>query len=428
MPGPFLLPGTRILQKEKLMNCEQVEKRLSAYLDNVLTRDERREIAIHLQNCPHCMMLLAELRQNDILLAQLPRISPDPVLGRRLFSSPEMLALTGTLPYHLCMADEWTRPLAPRSSERRASHPHLVALPGGRSSLSRLPAVPPTPPTIQLRPDPPQERPGKQHLRLIKGALPPLFLLLSLLLLLVGGVAGLIGLRTHSEKAHTGRKTAVLSLKHPGEMLPLTAGTRFVFLRDGTLWDALLNGNPPVPERLTPPQVTVGNGWIISPARPEMSASDMLAYIDMHSATLHVVHCNGEEDITVPQALMKAGSTPGSVWDTASGSIILSGLAWSPDGSTLAFVGDPTNSGITSLYLYPLATHHVQTVSPGIQGSVSHPSWSPDGTHLVFEVAHDQVVSLVGYNVQDQDILNISNLAATDQVGINSPIQWSTIR
>ncbi len=75
------------------MNCEQVEERLSAYLDNVLTSDERREITIHLQACSRCMMLLAELRQNDILLAQLPRVSPSSALHERIFSTPEMLEL-----------------------------------------------------------------------------------------------------------------------------------------------------------------------------------------------------------------------------------------------------------------------------------------------------------------------------------------------
>lgn len=78
------------------MNCEHVEERLSPYLDNMLAPDERREIAMHLQSCPHCMMSLAEFRQNDILLAQLPRVSPHPALRERLLSSPEMLELPET--------------------------------------------------------------------------------------------------------------------------------------------------------------------------------------------------------------------------------------------------------------------------------------------------------------------------------------------
>ncbi len=67
------------------MNCKHVEERLSTYLDNMLTPDERREIAVHLQACPQCTMSLAELRQNDMLLAQLARVSPRPALRERLF-------------------------------------------------------------------------------------------------------------------------------------------------------------------------------------------------------------------------------------------------------------------------------------------------------------------------------------------------------
>jgi anti-sigma factor RsiW len=68
------------------MTCERVEDGLSAYLDNVLASDERREITLHLQTCPRCRKSLDELRQNDILLAQLPRISPSPSLRERIFS------------------------------------------------------------------------------------------------------------------------------------------------------------------------------------------------------------------------------------------------------------------------------------------------------------------------------------------------------
>jgi anti-sigma factor RsiW len=75
------------------MNCEQAEERLSPYLDGMLTQDERREIAIHLQSCSRCMALLAEFRQNDILLARLPRVSPAASLHERIFSTPEMIEL-----------------------------------------------------------------------------------------------------------------------------------------------------------------------------------------------------------------------------------------------------------------------------------------------------------------------------------------------
>jgi anti-sigma factor RsiW len=67
------------------MNCEHVEEGLSAYLDNMLAPEESREFTIHLQICTRCMLSLAELRQNDILIARLPRFNPPSALHTRLF-------------------------------------------------------------------------------------------------------------------------------------------------------------------------------------------------------------------------------------------------------------------------------------------------------------------------------------------------------
>jgi len=51
------------------MNCEQVEELLSAYLDNMLAPEERRQVAAHLQTCRSCTQALADFRRNDALLA-----------------------------------------------------------------------------------------------------------------------------------------------------------------------------------------------------------------------------------------------------------------------------------------------------------------------------------------------------------------------
>jgi predicted anti-sigma-YlaC factor YlaD len=114
------------------MNCEQVEERLSAYLDEMLTLEERQEIVIHLQACSLCMVSLAELRQNDMLLAQLPRVSPRPVLHERLFSSLVLLELAGNSQSHLLLSDKWACSLAFLRKARRVNHPYLVALPSER--------------------------------------------------------------------------------------------------------------------------------------------------------------------------------------------------------------------------------------------------------------------------------------------------------
>ena len=78
------------------MNCERVEELLSAYLDNALASEEWQEVIAHLQTCTNCSAMLIEFSRNDALISHLPRVSPDPALRNRIFSSPEFLELTGT--------------------------------------------------------------------------------------------------------------------------------------------------------------------------------------------------------------------------------------------------------------------------------------------------------------------------------------------
>ncbi|TMC87222.1 MAG: zf-HC2 domain-containing protein, partial [Chloroflexi bacterium] len=85
------------------MNCEQVEELLSVYLDDSFAVGETAEtalelqhdIAAHLQDCVRCSTTLADFRRFDILLAQMPRISPSPALREKIFTSPEYFELTG---------------------------------------------------------------------------------------------------------------------------------------------------------------------------------------------------------------------------------------------------------------------------------------------------------------------------------------------
>ena len=91
------------------MNCEQVEELLSAYLDGTLALGEtaetasqmRLEIEMHLTECIQCSTALADFRRFDALLSHMPRVSPNPSLRDRIFSSPEYLELTGTFDIEL---------------------------------------------------------------------------------------------------------------------------------------------------------------------------------------------------------------------------------------------------------------------------------------------------------------------------------------
>lgn len=78
------------------MSCEHVKKLLSAYLDNMLATEEQVMVAEHIQTCASCYAIQEDFRRFDALLSQIPRVSPSPLLRRRIFSSPEYLELTGT--------------------------------------------------------------------------------------------------------------------------------------------------------------------------------------------------------------------------------------------------------------------------------------------------------------------------------------------
>ena len=113
---------------------------------------------------------LADFRRNDALLKRLPRVSPDPALRERIFTSPEILELTGAFDVPDTFEGsndrpvEWTVPKLPVNSPRRDTpgRPHLVAIPGGRSTV----------PTSSVRPVvPPRKRRNTKSLRILIAAL-----------------------------------------------------------------------------------------------------------------------------------------------------------------------------------------------------------------------------------------------------------------
>lgn len=411
------------------MNCEQVEELLSAYLDNQLATEEHREVAAHVRQCAECSALLAEFRRNDALLRHLPRVSPHRALRERIFSSPDYLELTGTFDTTGSASEEdWTLPSLPARHSRRDTpgRPHLVAIPGGRS----------TAPNPATRPSEQTQFPKRQSRK--TGTWRILVAAIAAVLFVAIGIGGILGYSLWSQRtpaANNGAITPPAGLQQP---VPLSAGMRFVFLRDGTLWSALAESSSTQIDRLTSGVVTVATGWAVSPPLAGRSAGDLLAYIDLQQARVHTIRSDGQQDTTIPQALFKAGVQPTSMWDTATGMNILNSLAWSADGSMLAFVADPSGTGQTNLYIYSTQTATVQEVPLSTAGSVTHPVWSPDGVRLAFEVSHNGVISILDYNTQNHGLLTITGNVnargkASDTVltldwspNINTPtITWS---
>ena len=377
------------------MNCEQVEELLSPYLDDALAQEERREVAAHLRTCTNCNTILAEFRRNDALLAELPRVSPDPALRERIFTAPEFLELTGTFDIAGEAPKEWTAPRLPSISPRRDTpgRPQLVAIPGGRNTLP----APSGRPVTQPR-QPAQQRRNSRGLRISLGAI-------AAAVVVAIGIGSLLGVNFWLHQTRAANTTAITPPTGPQQGGPLSAGMRFVFLRDGTLWSTLADGSRQ-PDRLTPANVAVAPNWAVSPAQADRSAGDMLAYIDLQAGYVHTIRSDGLKDTVVKQPLLKAGVPPASVWETGTGASILDSLSWSKDGSMLAFVADPTGTGMTSLYIYSTVTGSVQLLTS--KGSVSHPVWSPDGIRLAFELTNNGAVSILDYNTQTHGVLTIT--------------------
>ncbi len=373
------------------------------------------------------MMSLAELRQNDILLAQLPRVSPSSALRARLFAIPEIrqfMEAAGYSAYGDALFEQ-TQPLTPSlrttlDEQAFSWQARLISLPTGRPPLSQVPLtlpeseIPPTPPTLQLRPasrsyETRQYNPPRKRARRVM----PLQWALAALLIAGLGLAALFGLTLlrHQPAGNADLSGAITPPAAPfsGQTVPLAAGSRFVFLRNGALWSVLTEGGQHQPERLTPANVQVAVGWVVNPPQGNHDAGDLLAYVDVQGRRVHTLRSDGQQDSAVPLALLPASGTTG--WQSASGQAILSSLAWSPDSSSLAFVADPTGSGQTGLYLFTLATGTVRALATGVAGSVARPAWSPDGTRLAFTLARNDVISVMDYHLKSHIALDLSNLA-----------------
>jgi Tol biopolymer transport system component len=381
------------------MNCEQVKDLLSAYLDNMLALDERAAVTSHLQSCAVCHDILEDYYHFDTLLAQLPRVAPAPLLRNKIFTSPEYLGLTGSTGRNFGW-NEHALPSAHQEKKGPSSHPHLVAIPGGRQSSSFSPTVPH--PSIRYRA---RSRHPFHGLRILQAAIAACFLLTL-------AMSGFIYWNIVREQRAASTASSGFTVPAAPQQGPIPAGTRFVFLRDGALWSAPDDGTSEI-MRLSPDHITVANNWVVRPALPARSAGNMLAYIDLQQGKAHIIRSDGQNDTELQPSLLKQGLQPTSVWDTSLGNTILNSLTWSQDGSMLAFVADPSGSGQLSLYIYSLTTGNTQMVPLPTAGSVSHPTWSPDSIRIAFEFTSKGKTSILDYNTQNHGLLTIVASANT---------------
>jgi hypothetical protein len=66
------------------MNCSQIKKRLSSFMDNELDGTNSRFITEHLRACPQCREYQQEFRKIDDLVYGLRRIDPRPDFSQKV--------------------------------------------------------------------------------------------------------------------------------------------------------------------------------------------------------------------------------------------------------------------------------------------------------------------------------------------------------
>jgi anti-sigma factor RsiW len=69
------------------MNCSQIGKKLSAFMDNELDGATSRFITEHLKDCPRCREYLHEFRKIEDLVIGLPKKDPNSDFSRRVLAA-----------------------------------------------------------------------------------------------------------------------------------------------------------------------------------------------------------------------------------------------------------------------------------------------------------------------------------------------------
>jgi hypothetical protein len=68
------------------MTCNEIENRLPAYLEDLLSPEERKGITGHLTSCPRCSLVFADLKKAEQLVRGLGEVEPPPFFEQRIMS------------------------------------------------------------------------------------------------------------------------------------------------------------------------------------------------------------------------------------------------------------------------------------------------------------------------------------------------------
>ena len=361
------------------MICEKAEELLSAYLDDMLDPQHRREVEAHLQSCAGCQAVLDDYRRFDLLLVEEPRVAPPEDLYARIVESPEFVAIT-------------------RSRERRERGGVLTTLRPVAKAEARSSAPP-----AQMQ----GESPGAAGARGSRGVpgLARVALQTAAVLAIILGSALLIKQGFFHSGGATGQNVTQTYGAPPQNSAPLSAGARAVYERDGALWSAPEAG-PGVAQRLTPAGVLAG-GWSVSPD------GALIAYIDKQSGRLLVIRSDGQNNYVAASGIT-SGKLDAHFWATNAGKAISTGIAWAPNGERIAYLAGSRSTSVTSLHIVNLDGSNDVTIDTGAEALLAQPTWSGDGLQIAFTHTVSDTQGIFTYSTVTRQVSQLAAQADGD--------------
>jgi WD40 repeat protein len=334
----------------------------------------------------------------------MPRVEPSDALRTRIFSSPEYLALIADLDQQAAAGGALTLPsdLSPTDGPFR---------------LTTSAAAPQAERTGHT---------GAEPTPLRRGALPPwarvaLPAAAAVVVALGGGYAALRNATSGGQTTSSGIST----IGAPNQTgAPLSAGARVVYERGGTLWSAPELGGY-LAQALTPRDVRVA-GWAVAPLTGG-SGARTIAYLDQTGA-LHIIRSDGQSDHVVAHAT--TGTPDANFWSGATGQALSAGLAWSPDGTRLAYLAANANGGTVLHLLQADGTGDHAINASAVNASSSTLSaiatWSVDSQWLAYTQTAGDAQSLWALNLSTSAATQVAAQADPASVGTTvRQIAWA---
>ncbi len=354
------------------MKCTWVEGQLSEYLDEALDPQTRSQVQDHLGQCATCKDILEEYRRFDRLLANEPLIEPPAELRARIFESDEFAALMRELDQE-----------SPSSTENTLATARLRK----NSGLS----------PVWTR------------------ALLPVAAALTLTL---GGA--LVAKETILAPSSPSGAQQPATYGAPTGVRPLAAGSRVVYEHGGRLWSAPASG-PGLAQPLTPTNVTVG-AWSVSPLGGS-SGGKVVAYLDARTGSLHVIRADDQNDTRIGSATPTHPAA--ALWSSAAGhALSQGGIAWSPDGSRIAYLAVNAAGGTTAHLINADGTND-RALNASSAAITSRLVWSADSLHLAYTVGNGQSVALRAYDLVTEKTATVATAADPQAPGATfGTIAW----